>query len=921
MLRPRKRNLYRFISILVVVFIPLVSVAYSALQTVLNIRATIATEGLVTVTYDCEISGIDDTIDIVNPNDEYTLQDNLCGNKIVAGSGNGTSATPNVYRQIGWSLTSGGNAVSSINLTENITLYPAYDKLFTYSGNYQVIDDGNGDYRVRFLDSANLTILQDTIVDLFLVGGGGGGASSNGAGGGGGYTTTSAYNTLEADTTYTLTIGAGGATATAGSRSAITQNSLLIAYADGGDGASGTTGGDGGSGGGVDTAGGINGNNGTASSATTYGMGQGITTCEFGNITGSSCNTGYNLYATGGTGKSAGASGAANTGNGGDGGSTGGAGGSGIIVLSNYKETTKNSHSFKYTGDIQTVTFNRDSTCELKVWGAQGAATDRSKAGIGGYSTGTKTFSPGDFYVVVGGKGAKAGGDGTYKSGGYNGGGSSRFSAGSGGGATHIASTTGLLSTLSSNVESIYIVAGGGGGGGAHYWYSHGGAGGGLTGGTGSSGNGGNGTSGGGTQTAGGNSGGAFGQGGTGGYKASGGDYHGSGGGGGGYYGGGGGTSWNHGGGGGSGYIDGVINGSTTNGVAGSISGNGFATISCSQYSDTWYVITYDNNGGSGCTYKTVDINNEYGELCIPTREQYIFSGWYTELANGELITSSSIVDGDRTIHAIWQPWWTGQNQILYSGTYGVGLSLSEAKNNTYTNTFYSLQENDQIYLLTAGTLTLSFSDGIDVFLVGGGGAGGSDTDTKGGGGGGGGHVYNAANVLLNGTSCNVTIGAGGSGSGNSGKATSFVCSYANINYTAAGGSGASLHGGSGGSGGGAGGYNGCPTSGGNGGSNGSDGGGARNNYGGDGDGITTCEFGQGVAGASSCTNNVTMYAGGGGGGKGYSSTCSEGAGSNGTGTGSANTGGGGHGGSAKYGGTGSGYSGVVVIRKHVSQE
>lgn len=41
------------------------------------------------------------------------------------------------------------------------------------------------------------------------------------------------------------------------------------------------------------------------------------------------------------------------------------------------------------------------------------------------------------------------------------------------------------------------------------------------------------------------------------------------------------------------------------------------------------YTLTYDNNGGSGCTSKTVTYGSNYGTMCTPTREGYIFVGWF----------------------------------------------------------------------------------------------------------------------------------------------------------------------------------------------------------------------------------------------------------------------------------------------------
>ena len=139
-------------------------------------------------------------------------------------------------------------------------------KHMTYTGQKTVIDDGNGNWRVKFLSSGTLTFTEDPgPVDVFLVGGGGGGSSytynkgnamrRGGAGGGGGYTLTDS-GTLEKGS-YEIIIGAGGA-----GGAAVNSASTGNPGADGGDttafdltangGKKGSTylGGDGGSGGG-----------------------------------------------------------------------------------------------------------------------------------------------------------------------------------------------------------------------------------------------------------------------------------------------------------------------------------------------------------------------------------------------------------------------------------------------------------------------------------------------------------------------------------------------------------------------------------------------------------------------------------------------------------------------------------------------
>jgi hypothetical protein len=204
-------------------------------------------------------------------------------------------------------------------------------------------------------------------------------------------------------------------------------------------------------------------------------------------------------------------------------------------------------YTLNYTGSVQTQTLP-PGTYGIRMWGADGGNSSNTRAGIGGYSTGTLNLSSTTtLYVVVGGTPIYTGSSG-LQPGGYNGGGSGYANATgrAGGGASHIATATGVLSSLASNTSAVIIVAGGGGGDQN----------------AGTIGNGGGSSGGGtypGTQTGSGGSStalfGTFGQGGdiTTSY---------GGGGGGGWYGGGG--NQNNAGSGGSGYIGGVTNGITS---------------------------------------------------------------------------------------------------------------------------------------------------------------------------------------------------------------------------------------------------------------------------------------------------------------------------------------------------------------------
>ena len=173
------------------------------------------------------------------------------------------------------------------------------------------------------------------------------------------------------------------------------------------------------------------------------------------------------------------------------------------ITYVNSNDNT-NIYKYDYFNDIETFVVPKTGRYKLEVWGAQGGDGKTSmdynqKGGYGGYSKGEVYLKENDkLYIVVGEQGKTGIGDGASRVtviGGYNGGANNlagySYSTdnyfGSGGGATHIATSTGLLSTLENNKDSILIVAGGGGGSfyfllQSYYHHSVGGSGGGFEG-------------------------------------------------------------------------------------------------------------------------------------------------------------------------------------------------------------------------------------------------------------------------------------------------------------------------------------------------------------------------------------------------------------------------------------------------------
>lgn len=207
------------------------------------------------------------------------------------------------------------------NLTQPlISSVPVLGKDFTWSGGddtCRVIDDGGGNWRIKFLSSGRFTPLKAMTIDAFVVGGGGGGGHGEQAGsgrvmasgGGGGLTRTTKNISLLANKTYTMYVGAGGnANADGGSTYILNYDGSVLMSASGGSAgafvrnfadpsasgviAEGGAGASGGGSAGVDfniqnfaaaSAGGDDGNDGeTLNGVITGGAGQGTTTREFG---------------------------------------------------------------------------------------------------------------------------------------------------------------------------------------------------------------------------------------------------------------------------------------------------------------------------------------------------------------------------------------------------------------------------------------------------------------------------------------------------------------------------------------------------------------------------------------------------------------------------------------------------------------
>ena len=246
-----------------------------------------------TITYNCN----DGSGSTASSSHTYDVAKNLSSNgcyKITEG----TSGM--VYYMAGWSTSSSataatytnGQSVTNINNGSNTTLYAVWKNLFSYTGSKNVIHDGNGNWRVKFLASGRFDLYSSLSIDLFLVGGGGSGyyRSNNqySGGGGGGYTRTQKNVSIDNNNSYNIVVGAGGAIPTTQGTGNNGQASSAFGYSASGGYAPNNgvfaydliAGGNGGSGGGSAASNG--GSDGSNGSGTYGGAGPGTTTRVFG---------------------------------------------------------------------------------------------------------------------------------------------------------------------------------------------------------------------------------------------------------------------------------------------------------------------------------------------------------------------------------------------------------------------------------------------------------------------------------------------------------------------------------------------------------------------------------------------------------------------------------------------------------------
>jgi len=91
-----------------------------------------------------------------------------------------------------------------------------------------------------------------------------------------------------------------------------------------------------------------------------------------------------------------------------------------------------------------------------------------------------------------------------------------------------------------------------------------------------------------------------------------------------------------------------------------------------------YVVVNFDGNGGSVDTIsKEVIFDTPYGELPIPVREGYTFSGWSIEKSGKEIITENNIVNVENN-HTLYAQWNAKSYTIRFNANGGIGTMINQ---------------------------------------------------------------------------------------------------------------------------------------------------------------------------------------------------------------------------------------------------
>jgi uncharacterized repeat protein (TIGR02543 family) len=88
--------------------------------------------------------------------------------------------------------------------------------------------------------------------------------------------------------------------------------------------------------------------------------------------------------------------------------------------------------------------------------------------------------------------------------------------------------------------------------------------------------------------------------------------------------------------------------------------------------------VTFNSNGGSAVSDKTVTYKNTYGTLPTPTKTGYTFNGWYKESGFTNQVTSGTTVASPAN-HTLYAKWTANTYTVAYNGNGSTGGSTTSS--------------------------------------------------------------------------------------------------------------------------------------------------------------------------------------------------------------------------------------------------
>ena len=84
-----------------------------------------------------------------------------------------------------------------------------------------------------------------------------------------------------------------------------------------------------------------------------------------------------------------------------------------------------------------------------------------------------------------------------------------------------------------------------------------------------------------------------------------------------------------------------------------------FCLASCKANADddpTMYTVTFDSNGGTAVAQQTVESGKTATEPAVPSKNGFVFIGWYSDTGLESAFSFDTAITGDITLYAKWTP-------------------------------------------------------------------------------------------------------------------------------------------------------------------------------------------------------------------------------------------------------------------------